>query len=149
MDDTALAIGGTRMRIGELARATGVSAKTIRFYEEVGLLQAPPRRHNNYRDYGDVDVATLNFVQRARNLGFSIKDVERLLALWRDKDRASADVKAFAVRHIAEVEARIAELESIRDTLRTLAERCHGDDRPSCPILDDLQQPKVSGDGGH
>jgi MerR family copper efflux transcriptional regulator len=129
------------MRIGELSKATGVSAKTIRYYEDVGLLIAPPRRDNNYRDYGDNDVATLNFIHRARNLGFAIKDVAQLVALWRDKDRASADVKAFATRHIAEVEVRIAELQSIRDTLATLAARCHGDDRPDCPILDDLQDP--------
>ncbi len=129
------------MRIGELSRATGVSAKTIRYYEDVGLLIAPPRRDNNYRDYGDNDVATLKFIHRARNLGFAIKDVAQLVALWRDKDRASADVKAFATRHIAEVEVRIAELQSIRDTLATLAARCHGDDRPDCPILDDLQDP--------
>lgn len=129
------------MRIGELSKATGVSAKTIRYYEDVGLLIAPPRRDNNYRDYGDNDVATLKFIHRARNLGFAIKDVAQLVALWRDKDRASADVKAFATRHIAEVEVRIAELQSIRDTLATLAARCHGDDRPDCPILDDLQDP--------
>jgi len=137
------------MRIGELSRTTGVSTKTIRYYEEVGLLEAPPRQHNNYRDYGDADVATLNFVQRARNLGFAIKDVAQLLTLWRDKERASADVKAFATRHITEVEARIAELQSIRDTLVTLAERCHGDDRPDCPILDDFQHPPLASSDGH
>ena len=133
------------MRIGELAGATGVSSKTIRYYEDIGLMIAPPRRQNNYRDYGDNDVATLNFIHRARDLGFSIKDVAQLLTLWRDKDRASANVKAFAIHHIAEIQERIEKLQTIRDTLAGLAARCHGDDRPDCPILDDLQETHAAG----
>lgn len=124
--------------IGEAAKETGVSAKTIRYYESIGLLPPPARARNNYRFYGPQDIATLRFIQRARALGFSLKDVASLLELWRDKRRASADVKALALDHIRAVERRIAELESIRRTLIDLTQRCHGDDRPDCPILDDL-----------
>jgi len=126
------------MNIGEAASATGVPAKTIRYYESIGLIPQAIRGDNGYRRYTPTDIETLRFIQRSRRLGFSVKDVGGLLELWRDKGRTSADVKALAIRHIAEVEERIAELESIRRTLIDLTERCHGDDRPDCPIIDDL-----------
>lgn len=133
------------MNIGAVSKKSGVPAKTIRYYESIGLLPDPVRGENGYRSYGDNDVETLKFVQRARKLGFKVKDVEALLTLWQDKNRASADVRSFAVRHIEEIEQRIAELQSIRDTLRHLVQRCHGDDRPDCPILEDLSG-KIGGD---
>lgn len=126
------------MNIGSVARDTGVPAKTIRYYESIGLIPRAQRSENGYRHYGDTDVEVLRFIQRARRLGFSVNDVADLLALWRDKERASADVKALAQRHVEEMERRIAELDALRRTLVDLAERCHGDDRPECPILDDL-----------
>lgn len=126
------------MNIGDAAAWSGVPAKTIRYYESVGLIPPATRTGNGYRDYGRADVETLRFIQRSRRLGFSIRDIANLLALWRDRDRASGEVKALAERHIGEVEKRIAELEGIRDTLVELTRRCHGDNRPDCPILDDL-----------
>ncbi len=126
------------MNIGTVARRTGVPARTIRYYESIGLMPPASRSENGYRAYTSRDMEALRFIQRARNLGFSIRDVADLLALWRDTSRASADVKSVATRHIEEVERRIAELESIRRTLLDLTHRCHGDDRPDCPILDDL-----------
>ena len=126
------------MNIGDAARRTGVPAKTIRYYEGIGLMPAAPRAGNGYRDYGTVEIETLKFIHRARNLGFPLKDVKDLLALWHDTGRASADVKRVALKHVEDMEARIAELQSIRDTLLHLTERCHGDDRPDCPILEDL-----------
>ena len=126
------------MNIGSVARETGVPAKTIRYYESIGLIPRARRSDNGYRHYVDTDVEVLRFIQRARRLGFSVNDVADLLALWHDKGRASADVKTLARRHVAEVERRIAELDALRRTLVDLAERCHGDDRPDCPILDDL-----------
>lgn len=126
------------MNIGEAAERSGVSAKTIRYYEQIGLIPPAQRRNNNYRDYDERDIQTLLFISRARRLGFSLKDVENLLALWYDKNRASADVKAVAMVHIREIEERIQELESVRDVLQDLTRRCHGDDRPDCPILADL-----------
>ena len=126
------------MNIGALARETGISAKTIRYYESIGLTPEPDRQPNGYRDYGDSDVATLKFVQRARGLGFSLEEVRALLTLWRDQGRASADVKKLALDHIQEIEGRIGELMAMKRTLEHLTERCHGDDRPDCPILEDL-----------
>jgi len=126
------------MNIGAAARASGVPAKTIRYYEDIGLIPPAARAGNGYRDYAQRDVEILRFIHRARGLGFPIKDVASLVHLWQDTSRASADVKALALRQIADVEARIAELEAIRRTLVHLTERCHGDDRPDCPILDDL-----------
>lgn len=126
------------MNIGTVSRKSGVPSKTIRYYESIGLLPDPVRGENGYRNYGENDVETLKFVQRARKLGFKVKDVGALLALWQDKNRASSDVKAFAVSHIEEIEERISELQSIRDTLFHLVHRCHGDERPDCPILEDL-----------
>ncbi|NQW01604.1 MAG: Cu(I)-responsive transcriptional regulator [Rhodospirillales bacterium] len=126
------------MRIGSLAGRTGVSSKTIRYYESIGLIQPADRGENGYRSYGDPDVAILHFIQRARKLGFSVKKVSELLELWYDRNRASASVKALALAHVQEVETKIAELQSLRATLIDLTERCHGDDRPNCPILDNL-----------
>ncbi len=126
------------MQIGTVAEKTGVSAKAIRYYESIGLIAAAHRTHSGYRVYGDHDVQTLRFIQRARGLGFSVEDVGNLLALWQDTDRHSAQVKALARRHVADIDRKIAELGGMRDTLTDLIERCHGDDRPDCPILDDL-----------
>jgi len=126
------------LTIGKAAQLSGVPTKTIRYYEEAGLLPAAQRGRNGYRVYDQRAVALLRFVQRARSLGFSMKDVEGLLALWADKKRASADVRAIAKKHIVAIERKLAELESMRATLMHLTERCHGDDRPDCPILDEL-----------
>jgi len=130
------------MKIGTLARLTDLPTKTIRYYESIGLIANAARTDNGYRDYSDNDVATLKFVSRSRRLGFSIKQVAALLALWNDRERSSAKVKSLALDHIAEVEAKITELESLRSTLLDLTERCHGDDRPECPILDNLASPE-------
>ena len=126
------------MNIGELAKETGIAAKTIRYYESVGLLAAPPRSGGNYRIYGERDLATLRFVQRARNLGFSVKEVGDLVALWQDRQRASADVRALATAHLGEIERKLKELEAMRATLDHLIKRCNGNKRPDCPIIDEL-----------
>jgi len=126
------------MNIGTAASKSGVPAKTIRYYESIGLIPPATRAENGYRHYTDVDVATLRFIQRARKLGFPVKDVGNLLELWRDRKRSSANVKRVALNHIGEIEKRVAELDSIRRTLVHLTDRCHGDQRPDCPILDDL-----------
>lgn len=126
------------MNIGEAAKASGVSAKMIRYYEQVGLLPEAKRGANGYRHYGDTDVHMLRFIRRARDLGFSLQQVEQLVALWRDKGRASAEVKAIALAHVRELEEKIAALESMRRTLEQLVHECHGDQRADCPILDDL-----------
>ncbi len=126
------------MNIGEAAARSGVSAKAIRYYESIGLIAPAPRTDGGYRSYDETDVAFLRFVRRARDLGFSVEDVSRLLALYRDRSRASADVKSIASRQLAAVERKIAALETMGATLRHLIERCHGDERPECPILDDL-----------
>ena len=126
------------MNIGEAAALSGVTTKTIRYYESIGPIAPAPRTVGGYRSYGDNDVAFLNFIHRARGLGFSVADVNGLLELYHDKNRASADVKALATRHVKSIDTKIAELETIRSTLRHLIEKCHGDDWPACPILDDL-----------
>ncbi len=124
--------------IGEAARRAGVPAKTIRYYESVGLVAPARRADNGYRLYGENEIATLRFVRRARDLGFSIRAVADLLALWLDKGRASADVKALALEHARALDRRIAEMKDMRKTIMALAERCHGDARPDCPILDGI-----------
>ncbi|MEQ9320245.1 MAG: Cu(I)-responsive transcriptional regulator [Polyangiaceae bacterium] len=126
------------MKIGEVAESSGVPAKTIRYYEEVGLLPEPERADNGYRAYERQSVELLRFIARARGLGFSLDDVRDLVDLWQDKDRASADVRRLAKDQIAAIDEKLAELQSMRRTLSTLVERCHGDDRPDCPILDEL-----------
>ena len=126
------------INIGILSRHAEISAKTIRYYESVGVMPEPARGGNGYRQYTEMDLETLRFIRRARDLGFSVKEVGDLMKLWHDRSRASADVKAIALNHIDEIEQRISKLKSIRRTLINLTERCHGDDRPDCPILDDL-----------
>ncbi len=126
------------MNIGQAAEASGVTAKMIRYYESIGLIEAPARTEAGYRVYDMHDIHALRFIKRARNLGFSIEETAELLALWHDKSRASADVKAFAMQHVHDLEAKIAELQAMTRTLRHLASHCHGDTRPHCPILDDL-----------
>jgi Cu(I)-responsive transcriptional regulator len=126
------------MNIGRAANASGVSAKMIRYYEDIGLVPKPARTDSNYRVYGEDEVHILRFVKRARSLGFSIEETGTLLGLWRDKSRASAEVRDIAQGHIAELETRIAELEGMRRTLQHLVHCCSGDNRPDCPILDDL-----------
>jgi len=126
------------VNIGTVADASGVPAKTIRYYESVGLIPPARRAENGYRRYSDTDVQTLMFLQRARSLGFSVEDVASLLGLWRDKRRASAVVKELAARHVVRIEDKVRELESIRRVIQDLMERCHGNDRPQCPILDEL-----------
>lgn len=135
------------MQIGTLAVRSGVPAKTIRYYEEIGLIPEAERTDSGYRAYDERDVALLRFVNRARGLGFSIKDVRTLLTLYLDRGRASADVKRVALDHIGEIERKMAELESIRQTLLELVEKCHGDERPECPILDDLASAETRSGG--
>ncbi len=127
-------------KIGEVAAQSGVTTKTIRYYESIGLLEKPRRAQNGYRTYDARTIDRLRFVHRARGLGFSLEDVQALLALWADDHRASAEVKKLALDHVARVEQKIAELQTLRDTLLHLADACHGDDRPDCPILDELTQ---------
>ncbi|HLU62178.1 MAG TPA: Cu(I)-responsive transcriptional regulator [Gammaproteobacteria bacterium] len=124
--------------IGEAAAASGVSARMIRHYERIGLIPPANRTFGNYRIYSDNDVHTLRFIGRARKLGFSVEQIELLLSLWQDRNRSSAEAKRLALEHVAELEAKIRELQGMRDALKTLADRCHGDDRPDCPILEDL-----------
>jgi MerR family copper efflux transcriptional regulator len=126
------------MNIGQAAKQSGLSAKMIRYYESTGLLQAAHRSDSGYRLYGKDDLHTLAFIKRSRDLGFSLEEVGKLLTLWQDRGRASADVKALAHQHIVELNQKIEELASLRDTLQELVEHCHGDDRPDCPILKDL-----------
>jgi len=128
------------MNIGEAAARAGVPPKTIRYYEEIGLVAPAPRSDNGYRAYRAMDVHVLRFVQRARSLGFSVKDCRQLLALYRDPHRASAEVKRLTLRRIAEIDRKMAELAGMRATLTRLAESCQGDDCPDCPILDDLAE---------
>jgi Cu(I)-responsive transcriptional regulator len=125
------------MNIGDVAEASGLPAKTIRYYEDIGLVR-PARSDNGYRSFRDSDVHKLIFLSRARSLGFTIEDCRTLLSLYEDRARASADVKALAQEHLAEIEKKIAELQSLRATLSRLVSSCHGDDRPDCPILDGL-----------
>ncbi|MBT3171248.1 MAG: Cu(I)-responsive transcriptional regulator [Rhodospirillaceae bacterium] len=126
------------MQIGLVAERSGVPAKTIRYYEEIGLVAKPLRTDSGYRSYDKQDVDILRFVSRARSLGFSIKDVRNLLTLFEDRERASADVKKIALEHVDEIDQKMAELDSIRHTLLHLADKCHGDERPEYPILDGL-----------
>lgn len=125
------------MNIGEAAARSGVSAKMVRHYEAIGLIGAA-RSANGYRVYAERDVAVLRFIRHARDLGFPLEDVRRLLALWRDRNRASAEVKRLALAHVAALETKAESLRSMAASLRHLATHCHGDERPDCPILDDL-----------
>lgn len=132
------------MNVGQAAEQAGLPVKTIHYYEEIGLV-VPDRRANGYRDYGETDVRKLQFLQRARSLGFSIEDCRVLLALYEDRARASADVKAIARAHLERIEQKIAELESLRGALGHLVQSCEGDSRPDCPILDDLARGREKG----
>jgi Cu(I)-responsive transcriptional regulator len=131
------------VNIGAAAAATGVSAKMIRHYEAIGLLRPAARRRDDYRDYGEHEIHELRFVRRARRLGFSIEEIATLLALWRDKKRPSREVRRIARTHLEDLEARIVEMQAMAATLRKLVRDCHGDDRPECPILEDLETGKV------
>lgn len=124
--------------IGQAAKLTGVSAKMIRHYESIGLVPAAQRTSANYRVYSQDAIHTLNFVKRARHLGFALKDIAVLLGLWQDRERASAEVKALAASHIDEIDQRMKALRAMRETLTHLVRNCRGDDRPDCPILEDL-----------
>ncbi|HGM5581329.1 TPA: Cu(I)-responsive transcriptional regulator [Pseudomonas putida] len=126
------------MNIGQAARRSGLSAKMIRYYESIGLLKPALRTDSGYRLYQQEDLHSLAFIKRSRDLGFSLEEVSRLLTLWQDRQRASADVKALATQHIDELNRRIEEMVSLRDTLSELVAHCQGDDRPDCPILKDL-----------
>ncbi|HTO17528.1 MAG TPA: Cu(I)-responsive transcriptional regulator [Pseudomonas sp.] len=127
------------MNIGQAAKHSGLSAKMIRYYESIGLLRPAGRSASGYRTYGTDDLHRLGFIRRARDLGFSLEEVGRLLSLWQDRQRASADVKALASAHVQELNHKITELSELRDTLQSLVEHCHGDDRPDCPILSELE----------
>jgi Cu(I)-responsive transcriptional regulator len=126
------------MNIGQASRSSAVSAKMIRHYEALGLLPKVPRSAAGYRQYDEATVHTLRFIRRARDLGFSIKEITALLGLWRNRRRASADVKRIALAHAGDLQRRIDEMQSMQRALKHLAHCCHGDSRPDCPILDDL-----------
>ena len=128
------------MTIGQASARSGVPAKTIRFYEELGLVKPAERLANRYRGYDENNVQTLRFIRRARDLGFSLQEIDKLLALYRNRRRASEDVKRLALAHVTELDHKIAELTRIRDTLADLARHCRGDQRPDCPILDELER---------
>lgn len=130
------------MNIGEAAKQSGLPAKTIRYYEDVELV-APMRQANGYRDYNERDVHKLRFLHRARNLGFPLETCRQLLSLYENRERASADVKALATVHLNEIDAKIAELQELRETLNALVVACHGDNRPDCPILRGLSGPEA------
>ena len=127
------------MNIGDASEATGLPTKTIRYYEDIGLIK-PARAANGYRDYCGKDVHRLAFIQRSRSLGFTIDECRLLLSLYEDKDRASSDVKALAEEKILEMDRKLKELNSLRNTLKTLVDHCHGDDRPDCPIIDEMSK---------
>jgi len=131
-------ISAGQLTIGQAARASGVSAKMIRYYESLGLMPRAARTGSNYRTFGPRELHELRFIRRARELGFSTGQIEALLGLWRDKRRSAGKVKALAQTHVAELEGKVRELESIVAALKHLAGHCHGDDRPDCPILEDL-----------
>lgn len=129
------------MKIGEVAAKSGVSAKMVRYYESIGLIRAAKRSTKGYRGYDDTDVHTLRFIRRCRDLGFNMEEIGNLLALWQNRRRKSAEVKRLAAIHVKELQIKIDGLQSMVSTLSHLMHCCHGDDRPDCPILDDL--------GGH
>lgn len=128
------------MNIGSVAERCGIPPKTIRYYEDIGLIQPAERRANGYRSYSAVDTRELKFIQRARSLGFSVEEVRELLDLWRDKTRPSVAVKAVATRHLEALDRKIEELQSMRRPLAELIRQCHGDARPDCLILDTLEE---------
>lgn len=123
------------MNIGQASRASGVSAKLIRYYEQIGLVRPADRTDSNYRSFSEREINELRFIKRARSLGFSIEEIANLLALWRDRDRPGGEVKAIADQHVADLRGRIAEMQALADTLRTLSEACAADQRPDGPVL--------------
>ena len=127
------------MKIGDASVASGVSQRMIRHYEKIGLMPKATRRDSGYRDYDERDLHTLRFIGRGRDLGFPIEEIRQLLALWQDRERSSADVKALALTRAAQLKRKARELDEMRRSLELLAARCHGEDRPDCPILDGLQ----------
>ena len=127
------------MKIGEASTASGISERMIRHYEKIDLIAPAARRDSGYRDYGARDVNTLRFIGRARDLGFPVEEIRTLLALWNDRERSSADVKALALARAAELKRKERELHEMRRALEHLATSCHGDERPDCPIIDDLE----------
>lgn len=126
------------MNIGEAAAASGVNSKSIRHYESIGIIPKVSRSDAGYRIYKESDVHILSFVKKARGLGFSMKEIKKLVSLWRNKTRASGEVKSLALSHVKKLEEKITELQSMVDTIKHLSKTCHGDNRPACPILDDL-----------
>jgi MerR family gold-responsive transcriptional activator of gol and ges genes len=126
------------MNIGEAAKASGINAKLIRHYESIGIIPKAARSDAGYRKYSDADVHVLAFVKRARTLGFSMKEIKKLVGLWRNKNRASGEVRSLALKHVDEMEIKILELQEMVKTLKHLARNCHGDHRPDCPIINEL-----------
>ena len=126
------------MHIGQASKQSGVSQRMMRHYETIGLIPKAARRDSGYRDYDDKDVHTLRFIRRARDLGFPIEEIGQLLALWQDRRRASADVKALATARVEELKRKELEIREMRRSLEELARHCHGDERPDCPILEDM-----------
>jgi len=133
------------MVIGEAAKASGVSAKMLRYYESIGLVPTASRTEGGYRTYGESDVETLRFIGRARDLGLSMERIKLLVGLWQDRNRPSREVKRIALEHVVELRATIGELSSMCATLEELAASCHGDQRPECPILRDLEGGRLAG----
>ena len=130
------------MNIGQVSKASGVSQRMIRHYEKIGLVPAPSRRDSGYRDYGERDLHRLRFIANARNIGFPIEDIRTLLGLWSDTGRSSAEVKRIALARAEELQRKAEALTALRRTLVDLAERCHGDERPDCPIIAELATPR-------
>lgn len=127
------------MNIGELAKSSGVNAKLIRHYESIGLIPKATRSESGYRLYSENDIQFLRFIKRARSLGFSMKEIKKLIGLWRNKSRASREVKALALTHVQDLENKIKEMQEMAQNLRALARNCHGDNRPDCPIIKGLE----------
>lgn len=132
------------MNIGQAAETSGVNAKLIRHYEAIGVIPKAQRSPSGYRTYTTNDVHILTFVRRARDLGFSMKEIKKLVGLWRNRSRASAEVKSLALQHVKALDRKIRQLEDMSKTLKQLARACHGNDRPECPILDQLSATKIS-----
>jgi MerR family copper efflux transcriptional regulator len=129
-----------RFNIGQAAALSGISAKMLRYYESLGMLPKVIRTDAGYRQYGETEVHTLRFIKRAREMGFSLDEISALLKLWQNRERASKEVKRIALDHIEALDRKIAEMQAMKRTLETLAQHCHGDDHPECPILDDLSR---------
>lgn len=133
------------MNIGQASKASGVTTKMIRYYDEIGLVQPASRTDSNYREYEERQINELRFIKRSRSLGFSMEEITQLLSLWRDRSRPSREIKAIADRHLADLDGRIVEMNAMANTLRQLSHCCAGDDRPDCPILEDLTAGKEPG----